>query len=128
MPPFGSDDWDRLGDDGKPRPLHIRASDGIDRLRPRAGQPDQTRGRADRRRRDAERLTRSPYFALERLGSSRRRPWDSDDRFTIAHGSGGLLRRRPSAANASVSTLVRRCCSRPLWDLARSHHEATPPF
>ena len=51
---FRIDDWGRLGDDGKPRPLHIPPSDGIHRFRTRGrGQPDHTRGRIDRRRRDA---------------------------------------------------------------------------
>ena len=41
---FRIDDWGRLGDDGKPRPLHISQSmESID-FEPRAGRPDQTRG------------------------------------------------------------------------------------
>ena len=37
-------DWGRVGPDGKPRQLHIRRGDGIDRFRPRPGRPDHARG------------------------------------------------------------------------------------
>jgi mannose-6-phosphate isomerase len=81
-------DWNRLGADGKPRPLHIeQAMESIDFNRgpvnPIAPIVDQIAGGT------RERLARSPYFALERLRLTGRSAIGQSDRFTILIGLGG---------------------------------------
>ncbi len=86
---FRIDDWGRLGDDGKPRPLHISQSmesidfsrGPVDPIRPEVEPID---GGGTR-----ERLTRSPYFALERLRLKQATSVGRDDRFTILMGLSG---------------------------------------
>jgi mannose-6-phosphate isomerase len=86
---FRIDDWGRLGDDGKPRPLHIRQAmesidfsrGPVDPIRPEVELID---GGGTR-----ERLARSPYFALERLKLKQATSVGQDDRFTILMGLAG---------------------------------------
>jgi mannose-6-phosphate isomerase len=82
-------DWGRLGGDGKPRPLHIHeAMESIDFERgpvnpftPEA-QPIAGGGLC-------EKLSRSRYFALERLTVNQPAPVGEHDRFTIVMGLNG---------------------------------------
>jgi mannose-6-phosphate isomerase len=83
-------DWNRVGDEGKPRPLHIReAMESIDfdrgPVNPITPQSEEMPGGAGFR----EYLARSPYFALERLRWSRPAPVGQPDRFTIVVGLEG---------------------------------------
>jgi mannose-6-phosphate isomerase len=76
-------DWDRLGPDGKPRPLHIReAIESIDFNRgpvnPVTPVVEQRVGGGT-----CERLAHSPYFALQRLSSWQPITVGRTDRFTI---------------------------------------------
>jgi mannose-6-phosphate isomerase len=87
---FRIDDWGRLGDDGEPRPLHVRqALESIDFRRgpvnPITPKVESLDGVGTR-----ERLARSPYFALERLKLKQPTSLGQSDRFTILMG---LLRR-----------------------------------
>jgi mannose-6-phosphate isomerase len=82
-------DWNRVGDDGKPRPLHIReAMESIDfdrgPVNPITPELEEMPGGGIR-----ERLARSPYFALERLRSSQPASVGQHDRFTIVVGLDG---------------------------------------
>src|SRR5262249_18305534 len=82
-------DWNRVSDDGKPRPLHIReAMESIDfdrgPVNPITPEPEEIPGGGVR-----ERLARSPYFALERLRVSRPTSVGQRDRFTIVVGLEG---------------------------------------
>jgi mannose-6-phosphate isomerase len=79
-------DWGRLGDDGKPRQLHIRqALESIDFERgpvdPIVPVAEPIAGGGTR-----ERLSRSKYFALERLKLEQPESVGADDRFTIVMG------------------------------------------
>jgi mannose-6-phosphate isomerase len=81
-------DWGRLSPDGKPRPLHIRESmesinfdrGPVDPIRPES-QPIAGGSR--------ERLSRSAYFALERLSLTRPTLVGDRERFTILMGLKG---------------------------------------
>jgi mannose-6-phosphate isomerase len=82
-------DWNRLGADGQPRPLHIsEAMESIDFARgpvnPLTPAAEDLQG-GERH----ERLARSPYFALERLRLKRPSTMGSQDRFTILVGLEG---------------------------------------
>jgi mannose-6-phosphate isomerase len=82
-------DWNRVGGDGQPRPLHIReAMESIDFDRgpvdPVTPASEELPGGGMR-----ERLARSPYFALERLHTSRPARVGRHDRFTIVVGLDG---------------------------------------
>jgi mannose-6-phosphate isomerase len=82
-------DWNRVGADGKPRELHIeQAMESIDFRRgpvnPISPQVEEL-GEGGRR----ERLTRSSYFALERLRFSQPTTIGRPDRFTILMGLEG---------------------------------------
>jgi mannose-6-phosphate isomerase len=82
-------DWNRVGDDGQPRPLHIReAMESIDFDRgpvdPITPELEEIPGGGVR-----QRLARSPYFAMERLRLSRPGRIGHDDRFTIVVGLEG---------------------------------------
>jgi len=82
-------DWGRLGDDGKPRPLHIpQALESIDFGRgpvdPIVPEAEPIAGGGTR-----ERLSRSKYFALERLKLEQPESVGTDDRFTILMGLEG---------------------------------------
>jgi mannose-6-phosphate isomerase len=86
---FRVDDWGRLGDDGKPRPLHIaQAMESIDfgrgPVNPIAPEVEPIDGGGTR-----ERLSRSSYFALERLRLKQATSVGQDDRFTILMGLAG---------------------------------------
>jgi len=86
---FRIDDWGRLGDDGKPRPLHIRqAMESIDfgrgPVNPIAPEVESIAGGGTR-----ERLSRSSYFALERLRLKQATSMGQHDRFTILMGLAG---------------------------------------
>jgi mannose-6-phosphate isomerase len=88
---FRIDDWGRLGADGKPRPLHIRqAMESIDFSRgpvnPITPQVESIEGGGTR-----ERLSRSSYFALDRLRLKQSTTVGQDDRFTILMGVGGCF-------------------------------------
>jgi len=64
-------DWNRLGPDGKPRPLHIdKAMDVIDfnRVEPGPAVPELVEARDGFRR---EVLTRCPYFVVEKISLAR---------------------------------------------------------
>jgi mannose-6-phosphate isomerase len=82
-------DWNRVGADGKPRPLHIREAmesidfdrGPVDPIVPEAGQGPGGETR--------EHLARSPYFALERLRLDRPAIVGRTDRFTILMGLEG---------------------------------------
>jgi mannose-6-phosphate isomerase len=83
-------DWNRVGDDCKPRPLHIReAMESIDFERgpvnPITPQAEDLPERGGGR----ERLAHSPYFALERLRLSRPARVGQPDRFKIVVGLEG---------------------------------------
>jgi mannose-6-phosphate isomerase len=76
-------DWGRVGPDGKPRALHIdQALESIDFERgpvePITPRIEPLPGGGNR-----EQLSRSPYFALERLNLSQSTPVGRLDRFTI---------------------------------------------
>jgi len=82
-------DWGRTGADGKPRPLHLReAMESIDFERgpvePITPEAESIAGGGMR-----EKLSRSPYFALERLTLSRPTSVGQPDRFTILMGLEG---------------------------------------
>ena len=82
-------DWNRVSDDGKPRPLHIcEAMESIDfdrgPVNPISPGLEEMPGGGTR-----QRLARSPYFALERLRWSRPGGVGPDDRFTILVGLEG---------------------------------------
>ena len=86
---FRVDDWGRFGDDGKPRPLHIRqAMESIDfgrgPVNPIAPEVEPIDGVGTR-----ERLSRSSYFALERLRLKQGTSVGQHDRFTILIGLAG---------------------------------------
>lgn len=86
---FRVDDWGRLDADGKPRPLHIRqAMESIDfgrgPVNPIAPEVEPIEGAGTR-----ERLSRSPYFALERLRLKQATTVGKYDRFTILTGLAG---------------------------------------
>jgi mannose-6-phosphate isomerase len=82
-------DWDRVGPDGIPRPLHISQSlesinferGPVDRIKPEL---EPLAGEGTR-----ERLCRSPYFALERLRIKLPATVGQPDRFTILMGLEG---------------------------------------
>lgn len=81
-------DWDRLGNDGKARPLHkVEALAAIDfdagPINPMVGEPE-THPWGTR-----EPLVRCPYFSLERYRFQRPIFPGSADRFTILVGLGG---------------------------------------
>jgi mannose-6-phosphate isomerase len=83
-------DWNRVGDDGKPRPLHIReAMESIDfdrgPVNPITPESEDMPDGGGLR----ERLAESPYFALERLRASRPAGVGQPDRFTIVVGLEG---------------------------------------
>jgi mannose-6-phosphate isomerase len=82
-------DWGRVGTDGKPRTLHIReAMESIDFERgpvePITPEVEPIAGGGQR-----ERLSRSAYFALERLVLSQTTSVGQHDRFTILMGLWG---------------------------------------
>jgi mannose-6-phosphate isomerase len=82
-------DWGRLGPDGKPRPLHVReALESIDFERgpvnPIRPEAEPIAGGGTR-----EKLSRSAYFALERLTLNRPTAVGHHDRFTILMGLDG---------------------------------------
>jgi mannose-6-phosphate isomerase len=86
---FRIDDWGRLGDDGKPRSLHIRqAMESIDFNRgpvnPVKPHLEPIDGGGER-----ERLARSSYFALERLTLTQPASIGQGDRFTVLIGLAG---------------------------------------
>jgi mannose-6-phosphate isomerase len=86
---FRVDDWRRLGDDGKPRPLHLaQAMESIDfgrgPVNPIAPEVEPIGGGGTR-----ERLSRSSYFALERLRLKQATSVGQHDRFTILMGLAG---------------------------------------
>ncbi len=86
---FRIDDWGRLGPDGRPRELHVhQALESTDFARgpvnPLVPVPEKTASGNIR-----ERLSRCPYFALERWGLSRPETLGSSDRFTIFMGLEG---------------------------------------
>lgn len=81
-------DWGRVGPDGAPRQLHIAEaleSTDFDRGPVNPVRPDVEVIAGGTR----ERLTRCPYFALERLRLSGPTSVGSDDRFTIVLGLAG---------------------------------------
>jgi mannose-6-phosphate isomerase len=81
-------DWNRLGDDGKPRPLHIRESlESIDFDRGPVNPLEPERVKIAEGTR--ERLVCSKYFALERLTVNRPISVGNPDRFTILMGLKG---------------------------------------
>jgi len=90
-------DWGRTGPDGKPRPLHIdQALESIDfnrgpvqPIKPRI-EPLESSG-------TCEHLSRSAYFALERLNLERPTPAGRLDRFTILMGLAGSFNVRHGA-------------------------------
>ncbi len=82
-------DWGRVGDDGKPRPLHLReAMESIDFERgpvnPIKAEAERVAGGGVR-----EKLSRSAYFALERLALNEPTTVGQHDRFTILMGLEG---------------------------------------
>jgi mannose-6-phosphate isomerase len=82
-------DWGRVGSDGKPRPLHLSESmESIDfdrgPVNPITPQVESIAGGGTR-----ERLSRSAYFALERLTLCRPTAVGRRDRFTILMGLEG---------------------------------------
>src|SRR5262245_48764758 len=82
-------DWNRLGADGKPRPLHIReAMESIDfgrgPVNPMPPEVEDLAGVGTR-----ERLARSPYFTIERLRLRRPMTVGHRDRFTVLTGLRG---------------------------------------
>jgi mannose-6-phosphate isomerase len=100
---FRIDDWGRMGPDGKPRELHIgQAMESIDFNRgpvnplvPVAEPAAEGNVR--------ERLSRCPYFALERWTLTRPRSLGLPDRFTIVMGLGGSCRLRGAGREASLA-------------------------
>jgi len=86
---FRVDDWGRKGPDGKPRALHVaEALESIDfergPVQPIAPEVEPLPGGGSR-----ERLSRSAYFALERLSLERPLAVGRSDRFTILMGLAG---------------------------------------
>ncbi len=86
---FRIDDWGRVGPDGKPRQLHLRAAlESINFQRgpvnPIGALIEPIAGNGRR-----ERLSSSAYFALERLDVTQPTPVGRDDRFTILMGLDG---------------------------------------
>jgi mannose-6-phosphate isomerase len=82
-------DWGRVGTDGKPRTLHLsQAMESIDfgrgPVNPITPEVESIAGGGTR-----ERLSRSPYFALERLTLCRPMAVGRRDRFTILMGLEG---------------------------------------
>ena len=82
-------DWGRTGPDGKPRPLHIdQALESIDfdrgPVEPIKPRIEPLPGGGTR-----EHLSRSAYFALERLNLEKPAPVGRLDRFTILMGLAG---------------------------------------
>ena len=89
---FRVDDWGRVGPDGKPRELHVsQALESTDFTRGPVDPlvPTATTTASGNTR---ERLSTSPYFALERLRLTGQEPVGSPDRFTILMGLGGMSR------------------------------------
>jgi mannose-6-phosphate isomerase len=87
---FRIDDWGRLGDDGKPRPVHIRQAIesinfGRGPVNPLRPEVEPIEGGGTR-----ERLTRSSYFAIERLRLEQATCVGQHDRFTILIGLAGI--------------------------------------
>ena len=85
---FRIHDWGRLGDDGKPRPLHLaEALESTDfqagPVGPVAAEPEPIAGGV------RERLAHCPYFALERLRLTGPSTVGTPERFTIVLGLGG---------------------------------------
>ncbi len=85
---FRIHDWGRLGDDGKPRPLHLaEALESTDfqagPVGPLATRPEPIAGGV------RERLAHCPYFALERLRLTGPSTVGTPERFTIVLGLGG---------------------------------------
>ena len=98
---FRLHDWDRVGLDGRPRPLHIAES--LEAIDYEAGPvvpmattlepiPGGTR----------ERLSRSEYFSLERLTLHAPTMVGDPDRFTILLGIEGTAEIRSGGATASI--------------------------
>jgi mannose-6-phosphate isomerase len=95
-------DWGRVGPDGKPRPLHIReALESINFERgpvnPIMPQAEQGSGGVLR-----ERLSRSDYFALERLTLSQPATVGYHDRFTVLMGLEGKAEIRHGAESVGL--------------------------
>jgi mannose-6-phosphate isomerase len=91
---FRVDDWGRLGPDGKPRELHVgQALEATDFTRGSVDPlvPVATTTPAGN---TLEALSRSAYFALERLWLTVPEPVGSPGRFTILMGLGGTSRVR----------------------------------
>ena len=87
---FRLHDWGRVGLDGKPRPLHLaEALESIDfdagPVAPLPTSPEPVAGGT------SERLSRSDYFALERLTLTGPGLVGDAERFTIVLGLGGTL-------------------------------------
>ena len=90
----------------------------VDRFRARAGEPDQACGRTDYwRRRLGEKLSRSAYFALERLTLHLvATAVGQHDRFTILMGlEGSAGRTSATVANTSGSSSGQTVLSPPRW-------------
>jgi mannose-6-phosphate isomerase len=102
-------DWGRTGDDGKPRALHIReALESIDFARgpvdPIVPKVERTAGGGQRAA-----LSRSAYFALERLDVTQATSLGQFDRFTIVMALDGqcvIRHRRDSASLEFGQTLL----------------------
>ncbi len=95
-------DWGRIGPDGKPRALHIeQALESIDFERgpvePIAPRIELLPGAGKR-----EFLSRSTYFALERLNVSQRTPMGRADRFTILMSLAGSFEVKHRAESTRV--------------------------
>ena len=98
---FRLHDWNRLGLDGKPRPLHIAESlEAIDYaagpVSPIETTPEPIPGGT------RERLSRSGYFALERLCLSGPSSIGDPDRFTILLGVEGEARVRSGELTMTI--------------------------
>jgi mannose-6-phosphate isomerase len=100
---FRIDDWGRKGPDGKPRELHLeQAMESIDfdrgpvnPLSPVA----ETTAEGNIR----ERLSRCPYFALERWRLTKPRTLGLQDRFTVFMGLGGSCLLRGQGRETSLA-------------------------
>ena len=95
-------DWGRAGPDGKPRPLHVReALESTDFERgpvdPITPAVELIAGGGQR-----ERLSRSAYFALERLELTQTTSVGQYDRFTILMGLGGRCEIRHGRESVSL--------------------------
>ena len=85
---FRLHDWNRLGADGKPRPLHIAES--LESIDFEAGPIFPTEPTVERIKGGTlERLARSDYFSLERLTLTGSTTIGEHDRFTILLGIEG---------------------------------------